>query len=902
MTNTHRMICSLLFTATFGNVNAFLLWNNPSRTFRPLTAVPDFGVDVESVLKKIGDVDEMVKSKVGEISTPQFDATAMDVLTSKVGDITSKISNFDVTSLDASSLLSQITNSVANLDVTSLDASSLLSQITNSVANLDVASLDASSLLSQITNSVANLPPIITPIVILSTLFQILANPPSDYRSNQDPYELYDPKVAAAFYKSKPLLFARRLCQLLSKSNLLTANILIDRYVLKREEKMRAVRGQEILEFCEKGGATFIKIGQALSVRPDLIPAEYSERLSTLQDKVPPFSSLEAKEIIGKELGNAVLGELKLSSEPVASASIGQVYKGEWEGEEIAVKVQRPNVLSEIALDLYIVRTIAPVYARLTGTATDLVSLVDEWGRGFVYELRYEQEAVNTKRFLNDMHKRGLDKITAPEVVDSLSTKKILTTKWVDGVRLDRANTPDVPELCSTALSAYLTMLLDTGVLHCDPHPGNLLRTPEGKLAILDFGMVLEVDSDLQYKLLNFVSHLTSKKYSSLPDDFVEIGFLKAEALESVVACGILEPLTIFLENASQGGGANAVRERFLDDFRKENPGLSDEELLPKVRQAINEYSKEYKKKEVVVGGLTRRVEELQKFNQDSFVIPDWFLYTSRAFLTLEGICLSADEDYSIINQCWPYVAKRLLSDSDPRAKEALEGLIYSSPEADHLDAETNDINLDQIGDIFDGFSSFSASTKVAEQNGEGTELSEILPKIPKEITDIILDDSSSGNLLQDILLDVSSDSISAAIKEQIRQSAPIFIVDSQKEFLELNKREEKAKKLTDKLIRSQGDESNLDLSKFDFTKMATSENAAQAFNDYAPRAGLLGAKLASRVLEKAAANAKVGGERTKDENLKRVASSVERGLGIVRENLVERVISTASSNISSKK
>jgi len=155
---------------------------------------------------------------------------------------------------------------------------------------------------------------------------------------------------------------------------------------------------------------------------------------------------------------------------------------------------------------------------------------------------------MNTEKFSADMAKRGLTKVTAPAVVKELSTNKILSTKWIDGVRLDKAGTPDVPELCSTALSAYLVMLLDTGVLHCDPHPGNLLRTPDGKLAILDFGMVLEIDENLQYKLLNFVSHLTSKQYSALPNDFVDIGFLKGEALESVVACGILEPLTVFLQ------------------------------------------------------------------------------------------------------------------------------------------------------------------------------------------------------------------------------------------------------------------------------------------------------------------------------------------------------------------
>jgi len=106
----------------------------------------------------------------------------------------------------------------------------------------------------------------------------------------------------------------------------------------------------------------------------------------------------------------------------------------------------------------------------------------------------------------------------------------------------------------------------------------------------------------------------------------------------------------------------------------------------------------------VVVGGLTQRVEDLQKQNRDSFIIPDWFLYTSRAFLTLEGICLSADEEYSIINQCWPYVAKRLISDNDPRAKEALENLVYANDGDEGVEGGEGDLNTEQLSEIFDGF------------------------------------------------------------------------------------------------------------------------------------------------------------------------------------------------------
>lgn len=138
---------------------------------------------------------------------------------------------------------------------------------------------------------------------------------------------------------------------------------------------------------------------------------------------------------------------------------------------EVAIKVQRPNVLAEIALDLYIVREFAPYYRKLTGAATDLQGLADEWGRGFIAELDYHTEAANTKKFNVEMNKRKLTTVAAPVVVDDFSTDRVLTTQWVDGCRLDESDADDVPRLCSVALNAYLVMLLELQSLHCDPHP-----------------------------------------------------------------------------------------------------------------------------------------------------------------------------------------------------------------------------------------------------------------------------------------------------------------------------------------------------------------------------------------------------------------------------------------------
>lgn len=402
---------------------------------------------------------------------------------------------------------------------------------------------------------------------IAATIIYKLAHPPEGYRDGYEPYQRgnYDPLAARVYYSKHPKIVAQRALQLLRLSNTFIFNILLDKYVWKDEEGNRQERANELLDLIQKAGPTAIKVGQALSVRPDLIPLEYADTLATLQDRVPPFSSGEAREILNKELGErkiSTIQGLNFQQGPVASASIGQVYRCFANDLEVAIKVQRPNVLSEIALDLYLVREFAPIYAKLTKSSTDLQGLADEWGYGFIKELDYHTEAANTKKFNVEMEKRQLSTVTAPVVVDDYSTDCVLTTQWVDGCRLDESNANDVPRLCSVALNAYLVMLLELQSLHCDPHPGNLLRTTDGRLCILDWGMTLDTEPDLQYSLLEFVAHLTSSDFDQIPDDLVKLGFLKAEYLDSIRSSGFLEPLVYFLKQAQQGGGGEKVRER----------------------------------------------------------------------------------------------------------------------------------------------------------------------------------------------------------------------------------------------------------------------------------------------------------------------------------------------------
>ena len=483
----------------------------------------------------------------------------------------------------------------------------------------------------------------------------------------------YSIESAAKFYGSKPLFVLKRLLRLAYTTGGFNFKLLLD-WRLGTLEKNEKKRAKEALVLANQCGPTFIKLGQALSIRTDLIPEAYALELRKLQDAVPPFASETAFEMIREELRISDLSEKfkSISPEPVASASIGQVYKAELlDGRVVAVKVQRPNVLGAIALDLYLLRILTPLQVKLNNAVrkvkTDqgdidvVLSLVDEWGRGFVAEVDYRLEAYNTKQFGLAMQKRGLNAVTSPAVVEELSGPRVLVTEWMDGTRLDNDASPDVPRLCGVAINAYLTMLLDTGTLHCDPHPGNLLRTTDGRLCILDWGMTLEVPKDLQYSLLNFIAHINSEDYEALPEDFVSLGFTPANKLQQVKSSGLTEGLAFALRQLNKGDGPSKIRDRVKEEFKSRyGANLSDKELRLKAREEmIGRMQAQLQSEGVDVNGVTNIIEEMSKRNRELFKLPPYVLYVSRAFSTLEGIGLMVDKEYSILQECYPYLSKR---------------------------------------------------------------------------------------------------------------------------------------------------------------------------------------------------------------------------------------------------
>lgn len=376
------------------------------------------------------------------------------------------------------SIQSAVDQRASILETLTTQAGSNAEHLITSLSTLpqDLTQVNWFSLAEQVSANPSTLP-IFTAINVLAVVLGVGQD--NSLEKLGSPYPVgstsYSKRAADQFFGNRPLFVFRRLLALAQITGSLQIKLIYD-WRTGQLEKNEKERAKEALSLATRCGPTTIKLAQALSLRTDLIPEAYALELRQLQDAVPAFSSGRAYEIMRQEYKVSDLSQVfrKLSNEPVASASIGQVYKGELaDGTQVAVKVQRPNILSEIALDLYLLRLITPLQVRISNAVNKLpttqadidlaLSLVDEWGRGFIAEVDYQTEAQNTKLFSQAMQKRGLVSVCAPNVVENLTRSRIIVTEWVDGTRLDRDGSTDVPRLCAVAVNAYLTMLLDTG-------------------------------------------------------------------------------------------------------------------------------------------------------------------------------------------------------------------------------------------------------------------------------------------------------------------------------------------------------------------------------------------------------------------------------------------------------
>ncbi|MFC7076395.1 ABC1 kinase family protein [Haloarcula halophila] len=304
--------------------------------------------------------------------------------------------------------------------------------------------------------------------------------------------------------------------------------------------KQRRQRAQALLDSLLTLGPTFIKLGQLLSTRPDILPPEYIEEFSKLQDRVPPAEWEAAKGVLESELGPVDDAFDEFENEAISGASLGQVYRAEIDGERVAVKIRRPGIEDLVEADLRVIKWSLPILMYFVGEARSfsLETLADEFSKTIREEMNYEREA----RMLTEIRGNFADndRIRIPRVTESHSTERVLTMEYVPGTKINDLDDLDErgfdrTQLAETLQRAYLQMIIDDGVFHADPHPGNLAVQDDGKLVFYDFGMSGRVDPFVQDKIIDFYAAVADQNIDAILDALIEMGTLSPEADRQVM-------------------------------------------------------------------------------------------------------------------------------------------------------------------------------------------------------------------------------------------------------------------------------------------------------------------------------------------------------------------------------
>lgn len=445
----------------------------------------------------------------------------------------------------------------------------------------------------------------------------------------------YDPETIARQYRGRLFQVWSRIFGIFWTFFLFFAGLWWDKQTgrVKQHQSRRAAQLRNILTHL---GPAYIKIGQALSTRPDLVPPNYLEELTLLQDQLPPFPNEVAFQFIEEELGDRPENLFaELSPNPIAAASLGQVYKGKLKtGETVAVKVQRPGLAERITLDLFILRQMA-LWATKTikRLRSDLVGIMDEFGARIFEEMDYTHEGRNAERFA-ELYGHLKD-IYVPRIYWDYTHRRVLTMEWITGTKLTqtdeiRRQGIDASYLIEIGVQCSLRQLLEHGFFHADPHPGNLLATPNGKLAYLDFGMMSEVKAYQRYGLIEAVVHMVNRDFEGLAHDYVKLEFLTPDT--------DLTPIIPALANV------------FSDVLGASVAALNFKSITDQLSELMYEYP---------------------------FRVPAYYALIIRSLVTLEGIAINVDPNFKVLSKAYPYVSKRLLTDPAPELRTSLRDLLF---------------------------------------------------------------------------------------------------------------------------------------------------------------------------------------------------------------------------------
>ena len=378
--------------------------------------------------------------------------------------------------------------------------------------------------------------------------------------------------------------------------------------------EQRRQRAETLLDSLLTLGPTFIKLGQLLSTRPDILPPEYIAEFVKLQDRVPPAEWSEARTVIEEDIGPVEESFAAFDTDPISGASLGQVYEGQVDGQRVAVKVRRPGIENLVEADLQVVRWSVPILQRFVDEARSfsLETLADEFSKTIRQEMDYEREG----QMLREIRANFEDdeNIRIPEVIGSHSTRRVLTMEYVGGTKitdLDRLDElgVDRSQLAERLQRSYLQMILDDGVFHADPHPGNLAVADDGTLIFYDFGMSAYVDPFLQDRLGDFYTAVIRQDIDAILDTLVEMGTLSPRADRELMG---------------------DILELAITDLRGEE---------------IDQYR---------IQGIVDRIEDT--IYEFPLRLPSNLALVLRVATVVEGVCVTLDPDFDFISVSTAYL------------------------------------------------------------------------------------------------------------------------------------------------------------------------------------------------------------------------------------------------------
>ncbi|WP_435074141.1 ABC1 kinase family protein [Halorubrum sp. HHNYT27] len=411
-------------------------------------------------------------------------------------------------------------------------------------------------------------------------------------------------------------------------------------------------------------GPTFIKLGQILSTRPDILPPAYIDVLEGLQDDVPPAPWRESKVVLEDELGPVDETFDDFDREPISGASLGQVYTARYEGNEVAVKVRRPGIESLVEADLRTIRWSIPLVKRFTGAgrAFSLENLADEFAKTIREEMDYEREREMLEEIRGNFTDN--DRIRIPTAYEAVSGPRVLTMEYVPGMKINQLDELDAAgfdrnDLAETLQEVYLQMIIDDGVFHADPHPGNLAVDDDGAVIFYDFGMAGRVDPFIQEKIVEFYVAVARQDIDGILDTLIDMGTLSPEADREVMG--------------------NVMELAIADASGEDIEQYQVNQIIEQVESTIYEFP---------------------------LRLPPNLALVLRVATVVEGVCVTLDPDFDFISTATAYLkdegyyeqtARDLAEDAGRQLQRTTESLFTVPPKADtFLDrANRGDLHFD---------------------------------------------------------------------------------------------------------------------------------------------------------------------------------------------------------------